>query len=81
MRGKRDEEHLAFATASGRVLFSYDRKDDFRLHTEALRQGRHHAGIIVLSRRIYDVGTQLRAIRAAESDREVGGMEDWIAFV
>ena len=29
MRGRSDREHLALATAEGRILFSYDKKDYF----------------------------------------------------
>ena len=42
-----DEEHLRWAAAEGRVLFTYDRGDFRRLGTEWARAGRDHAGIII----------------------------------
>ena len=42
-----DEIHLAYATAQGRVLFSFNRGDFAQLHKTYLVSNRHHAGIIV----------------------------------
>ena len=35
-----DEEHLDYATASGRVLFSFNVSDFYRLHTEYVARGK-----------------------------------------
>jgi hypothetical protein len=40
MRERKDEEHLLFAAAQGRVLYSFNVGDYFQLHTEFLTQGR-----------------------------------------
>jgi hypothetical protein len=42
-----DEEHLRWATAHGRALFTYDRNDFPRLNEEWHARGESHAGIIV----------------------------------
>jgi hypothetical protein len=42
-----DEDHLAYATVQGRVLFSFNRGDFAQLHKAYLASGRHHSGIIV----------------------------------
>lgn len=41
-----DAEHLAYATAQGRTLFSFNVQDFYRLHTSNLATGGSHAGII-----------------------------------
>lgn len=40
-----DEAHLDYATAQGRVLYSFNAADFLRLHTSYLSQGKSHAGI------------------------------------
>jgi len=41
-----DVEHLEYATAQGRVLYSFNVSDYLRLHGEYMREGKNHAGII-----------------------------------
>lgn len=55
-----DEEHLEFATAQGRVLYSFNIKDFYRLHTVYLAQGKSHAGIILARQQRYSIGEQVR---------------------
>ena len=43
---RNDQEHLDYATAQGRALYSFNVSDYYRLHTEYLSQGKSHAGII-----------------------------------
>ena len=42
-----DEEHLDYATRHGRVLYSFNVADFYRLHTNYLATGKRHAGIIL----------------------------------
>jgi uncharacterized protein with PIN domain len=44
---REDEQHLDYATQQGRVLFSFNRSDYYRLHTQYLAQNKSHAGIIL----------------------------------
>lgn len=44
---REDEEHLDYATQQGRVLFSFNRGDFYRLHTQYLEQNKPHGGIIL----------------------------------
>jgi predicted nuclease of predicted toxin-antitoxin system len=51
-----DDEQLAFATAEGRAILTYNIRDFAPLHDECVAAGRPHAGIIVsrqLGRRQY----------------------------
>ena len=50
---RRDEEHLDYATQQGRVLFSFNRGDFYRLHTQYLTQGKPHAGIILANQLLH----------------------------
>lgn len=61
MRGSDDGDQLSFATAQGRVLFSFNRAHFLRLHTEWCSAGRDHAGLILAGRR-HSVGQQIHKL-------------------
>lgn len=71
-----DGEHLEYATQRGRALYSFNIRDYYQLHTEYLRWGKSHAGIILAQQQRYSLGEQLRrllriiAIRSAEDLRD-----------
>ena len=62
--GLTDPEHLARATADGRVIFTYNCKDFERLAKECRARGDVHAGIIASYHqyRRHELGTAARAI-------------------
>jgi hypothetical protein len=83
MGGRDDEVHLEYAAAQGRVLYSFNRGDFCRLHSEWLASGKSHTGII-LSFQKYDVGEQMRrllkliALKTAEEMRnQVEFLSNW----
>ena len=47
MLGAPDPEQVAFAARLGRALYTFNRSDFQRLHTEYMLAGWHHAGLIV----------------------------------
>jgi hypothetical protein len=59
---KTDEDQLAFATARGCVLYTFNVSDFHRLHTQWLSAGREHAGVILAPQQRFSVGEQLRRI-------------------
>ncbi|MBI3330241.1 MAG: DUF5615 family PIN-like protein [Nitrospinae bacterium] len=59
---QRDEQHLHYATAQGRVLYGFNVGDFYRLHTTYLAQGRSHAGIILARQQHYSVGEHMRRL-------------------
>jgi predicted nuclease of predicted toxin-antitoxin system len=50
MLGKSDTEQLAYAVSQRKVLLTHNRVDFERLHTEYLKAGREHYGIIIARR-------------------------------
>ena len=70
-----DEEHLKYAIASERALYSFNVSDFMTLHTSYLAVGKPHAGIILGRQQHYGVGEQMRRLvrliqmRSAESLR------------
>lgn len=57
-----DEVHLEHAQQQGRVPYSFNRDDFYRLHTAYLAHGKTHAGIILARPQQYSVGEQMRRL-------------------
>lgn len=80
MLGRSDEEHLNWALVHNRVLYSFNARDFYRLHTRLLEQGQSHAGIILAPQQRYSVGEQMRgilrliAVKSAEEMHSSGGI-------
>ena len=62
MLGRTDLEQLEWATAHGRVLYSFNIADFYRLSTVLSRQENAHAGIILARQQQYSVGEQMRRL-------------------
>jgi len=56
MLGQDDAAQLEFAKTQGRVIYTYNVADYYRLHAEYIRQGKTHAGIILAHQRRYTKG-------------------------
>jgi hypothetical protein len=59
---RKDEDHLALATAQGRALYSFNVVDFHQIHTEWIRAGRNHSGIILAQQKRYSTGEQIRRL-------------------
>ena len=57
-----DLEHLVFATKHTRVLYTFNVKDFFDLHTTLIQQNRSHAGLILVRQQNYSIGEQTRRV-------------------
>jgi hypothetical protein len=77
--GQADDVLLAYATRQERVLFSFNRGDFSRLHTEWLRIERHHTGIIVSDQ----VGTSiiLRRLLRLIDGKSADDMHNWLEYL
>ena len=78
----KDGDQLDYATAQGRVLYSFNVGDFYRLHTEYLSQGRSHAGIILAQQQRYSVGEQMRRLLkliAAKSAEAMGNQVEFLS--
>src|SRR6266481_5228803 len=62
MVNRSDEEHLRFASAAGRVLYSFNLKDYSLLHELWTTREQVHSGIILARQQRYSVGEQLRRL-------------------
>ena len=62
MRGQSDDEQLKWAGEHRRVLYSSNRRDSYKIHSEVIRKGESHAGIILGQQQRYSVGEQMRRL-------------------
>ena len=79
--GLDDIDQLEFAKEQGRVLCTCNRRDFYRLHTEYLREGKMHAGIIVIPQQRYGIGEQIRRLLRLISTKSAEEMEGQVEFL
>lgn len=81
MRQQPDEAHLTFATVQGRVLYGFNVRDFYRLHTEILTQGQTHAGIVLAKQQHYSIGEQLRRLLRLVARKSAEDLQNQIEFL
>jgi hypothetical protein len=81
LRNIADAQHLAYATAQGRVLYSFNVGDYNRLHAEYLSRNETHAGIILAQQQRYSTGEQLRRLLRIVNMKTAGQMRNNLEFL
>ncbi|MGH9939534.1 MAG: DUF5615 family PIN-like protein [Blastocatellia bacterium] len=81
MRERDDTDHLDFATAQGRVLYSFNMGDFCGIHTEYIVSDKSHAGIILAPQQRYSVGEQMRRLTRIVNARTAEQMIDQLEFL
>ncbi|MFH1026097.1 MAG: DUF5615 family PIN-like protein [Nitrospirota bacterium] len=76
-----DEEHLEHATKEGRVLYSFNVGDFYRLHIACLAQGKSHTGIILAHQRDYSMGRQMRRLLKLIVATSADDMKNQVEFL
>ena len=69
------------ATAQGRVLYSFNVGDLYRLHTAFLAQGKAPAGIILAPQQRYAVGEQMRRLLKLIAAKSAEDMQHQVEFL
>ena len=78
---RQDEEQLEYAAVQKRVLYSFNVRDFYRLHTDFLARGRSHAGIILAQQQRYSVGEQMRRLLRLIATKSAEGMRNQVEFL
>jgi hypothetical protein len=81
LRHRPDAEHLAYAAAQGRTLYSFNTGDYQGLHRAYLTQGMSHSGIILARQQRYSVGEQMRRLLRLIHTVSAEEMRDRIEFL
>ncbi len=79
--GLADATQLEFATAQQRVLCTSNTRDFHQLHTEYLRQGKVHAGIIFIPQQRHGVGDQIRKLLRLIATKSAEEMQGQVEFL
>jgi hypothetical protein len=81
LTGVSDEEQLDFATSQRRSIYSFNVQDFFKLHTDFLRTGKSHAGIILCQQQQFSVGEQMRRVMKLVAALSAQDMIDRVEFL
>lgn len=76
-----DEEQLVWAFEKGRAVYTYNASDFCRLHSEFIRHGRHHAGIIIGDQQVLSIGEEMRRLLRISDARTADEMGDNLEFL
>ena len=76
-----DEKQLAWASEQGRAIYTYNASDFCHLHSEFIRHGRHHAGIIIGDQQVLSIGEETRRLLKISDARTVADMRDNLEFL
>lgn len=77
--GKPDKDQLSYATEQGRVVFTFNRGDFFHLHTNWLKSGQHHYGIIVSNQ--VSTSMVIRPLLRLIGAKSSNDMVNWLEFL
>ena len=78
---RNDEDHLAAASAAGRVLYSFNMADFCILHQSWISEGQFHFGIIVAPQQRYAVGEELRRLMRLVGSVSAEEMRNRVEFL
>lgn len=77
--GALDEDQLAWASAAGRVMVTFNVGDFAAHHADWLNSGKHHAGIIVSTQ--LGIGDVLRRLVRVANALDADAMKDRLEFL
>jgi len=76
--GESDESQLTYAASEGRVLVTFNVAHFAALHAAWMREGQHHAGIVVSSQR--PIGDLLRRVLHLTGTLDANSMHDRLEY-
>lgn len=76
-----DEEHLEYAAADGRALYSFNVSDYHRLHSEFLQAGKSHSGIVLARQQHFSVGDRMKRLLKLRAMLSADGMRNRLEFL
>ena len=80
MLAQPDEKQLEWALEHGRVIYSFNVRDFYRIHSEWLACGKSHTGI-VLGKQSDSVGNQMRGLLQLATAKSAEEMIDRLEFL
>ena len=81
MLHKSDQEQLDWAKENDRVIFSFNTRDFYRLHSDLLEQGLSHGGIILAPQQRYGIGDLMRGVLRLINTKSTEAMRGQVEFL
>ncbi|MDZ8188666.1 MAG: DUF5615 family PIN-like protein [Nostoc sp. ChiSLP02] len=80
MLSRSDAEQLQWAFVNNRVIYSFNIRDFYRLHTIFVERGESHAGIILWQQN-YTIGEQMRRLLRLIAAKSAEDMQNQVEFL
>ncbi len=80
MLSRSDEEQLKWALENQRVVYSFNIRDFYRIHTNWVEEKQDHSGII-LGFQNYSIGEQMRRILRIIATKSAEDMKNQVEFL
>ncbi|MGJ3247544.1 MAG: DUF5615 family PIN-like protein [Elainellaceae cyanobacterium] len=80
MQGRSDEQQLEWALENQRVIYSFNVRDFYRIHSTWLANGKTHAGII-LAKQTEPVGNQMKGVLKLAAIKSAEEMMNQVEFL
>lgn len=81
LKSASDEKQLLWAASNKRIVYTFNARDCYNLHTKFMQSGRTHAGIIIGSQQRYSVREQLRRLLRLLSKTTAETMTSRVEFL
>ncbi|NET56646.1 MAG: hypothetical protein F6K47_10925 [Symploca sp. SIO2E6] len=80
MLSRSDEEQLQWASEHQRIIYSFNIRDFYRIHTHLMENNQEHSGII-LGLQNYSIGEQMRRILRIIATKSAEEMKNQVEFL
>ena len=81
MLHRSDHEQLDWARINNRVIFSFNTRDFYQIHTQCLEQGLSHAGIILAPQQRYGIRELMRRVLRITATKTAADMQGLVEFL
>src|ERR1051325_9693859 len=77
---REDRAHLMFATTQRRVLYTFNVRDFYALHSQLIASGKSHAGLILVRQQQFSAGEQARRLFKLIASKSAEEMNHMLNF-
>ena len=81
MLNEPDEKNLQYASDQGRVLYSFNIRDYYRIHSHWIADGRTHSGMVLAQQQRLSVGEQVHCFIRLLNERSAVAMQNHVEFL
>ncbi|MEY3400458.1 MAG: hypothetical protein RLZZ86_55 [Cyanobacteriota bacterium] len=78
---KSDRKQLSWAKENNRVIFSFNARDFYYIHTTLLEEESSHAGIILAPQQRYSIGELMRGVLRLINTKSAEDMQGQVEFL